>query len=492
MENEYEETEDLSTLISELSEPTESLDNTIEVIRKRSDRVYEEEIPSKDLDEDFSEIVRKRDYKGKEGTMENVKPKRKLKKWAYLVFAAIVLLIGLIIFLVLHNKKLEEEKQNLIADIKSHYSEYVKVDKDSSIYDKSNKKIGTVYKNAVLKLEKENVIDEETKYFHVKDSIANDYYIPYDVVSKSSEQEKDTRYKNYLPFDKALVASNFTLYLNDEKLISFDEETELPIIINDYEGKYYVEYNDMLVSVKKEEVKELQDYKIGESKKNQSKITTLAYHRVYDTSDKCTDKYICLKKETFDKQMKYLSENNYFTLNLEELYMYLNGNIMIEKGVVITFDDGYLYKAADEVLDKYKLNGTMFVISGDFSDYTPFKNLKAIDVQSHTHTLHKNYVCSGGNQGGAILCASKDKIVSDLKKSVESLGVEPFGLAYPFYDYNDNAISALKEVGFKLAFVGRAGAEGKSTPKVTNLYKIPRMTVWEESVMSFNSWKGYL
>ena len=66
------------------------------------------------------------------------------------------------------------------------------------------------------------------------------------------------------------------------------------------------------------------------------------------------------------------------------------------------------------------------------------------------------------------------------------------GFAYPFYDYNDNAISALKEVGFKMAFVGRAGTLGKATPKVTDLYKIPRMTVYDENYMSFNTWKSYL
>ena len=190
--------------------------------------------------------------------------------------------------------------------------------------------------------------------------------------------------------------------------------------------------------------------------------------------------------------MKYLSDNNYMTLNLMELYMYLKGNLQIEKGVVITFDDGYLFKAADEVLAKYNLNGTMFVISGDFKDYSEFHNLKAIDIQSHTHSLHKNYVCTGGNQGGAILCAGKDKIVEDLKKSNSALQVDPIGLAYPFYDYNDTAILALKEVGFKMAFVGRAGVLGKATPKITDLYKIPRMTVWEENIMSFSEWKNYL
>ena len=498
-DNRFDQTEDFNELMNDVKEATENLDIVIQNMEGKMNSRNEntrEGLHASSIDDDFGDILRRKNRNIEDNSEKKTSKKRKLKKWVYLVLVGFVLIVGLLVFWIFHNKKIAADKEKLITEIKSHYGEYVKVDKDTAIYTHTEKdeykKVGTVYKNAVLKLEEEKTIDEETKYFHVKDSIVSDYYVPYEVVSKSNKQEIDNRYKNYLPFDKALVANNFTLYLNDEKLISFDGEAEIPIIINDYEGKYYVEYNGMLVGIKKEEVKELQDYKIGESKKNQSKITTLAYHRVYDTGDKCTDSYICLKRETFDKQMKYLSDNNYFTLNLEELYMYLNGNLRIEKGVVITLDDGYLYKAADEVLDKYNLNGTMFVISGDFSDYTPFKNLKAIDIQSHTHSLHKNYVCSGGNQGGAILCASKQKIVDDLKKSNEALGVKPIGLAYPFYDYNDNAISALKEVGFKMGFVGRAGALGKATPKVTDLYKIPRMTVWEETIMSYNEWKSYL
>ena len=139
------------------------------------------------------------------------------------------------------------------------------------------------------------------------------------------------------------------------------------------------------------------------------------------------------------------------------------------------------------------MKGTMFVITGDFvGKYERFENLKALDLQSHTHKMHKNYVCAGGNQGGKILCSSKETIVKDLKTSNEALNMEPIGIAYPFYDFNANAIEAVKEAGFKMSFVGRAGTNGKATPKVTDLYKIPRMTVWEESLMSFNEWKSYL
>ena len=426
---------------------------------------------------------------------EKPKKRRKLKKNIWIIFIVLLLIVGGFSYYFIREnnlKKKQEEERKIILNIKSHYNEYVKVDRDSRIFIKKNNEYienGMIYQDEELSLDDVD-INLNTKYFPIKDK---DYYIEYNNVSKIDElKEYSNRYQNYLPFNENIITKeNFTLYDNDKEVITLKEEKEFPIIIKDYENKYYVEYDNRLLSIKKDDVKEVVKHE-NTTKKNQSKITTLAYHRIYDTNDKCTDNYICLKKASFDKQMKYLSDNHYFTLNMRELYMYLKGNLQIEKGVTITFDDGYLYKAADEVLNKYNLNGTMFVITGHFKDFTPFHELTNIDLESHTDHLHRNYVCTGGNQGGAILCAGHDDIVKDLKSSCEKLGIEPFALAFPFYDYNDKAINALKDAGFKISFIGRGGKMGKATPKETDLYKVPRMTIWNDNLMSFNTWKSYL
>jgi len=506
----FEKTEDFTELFEDRIESTEQLDvvndeKTEELIGVFSNAKVDvnnnnlsREVHVNDFDEDFSDLVRKRDYKGKVEINRHQEEihgkKRKLKKWVYILILILLLGGGFGVYKVLHDKevarKKEEEKQ-IIDDIKSHYNQYSKIAKDTILYEKDGNdynEIGTIYSDVNVELEEEE-IKIDTKYFQIKDL---DYYVSYEDVEEGEEQQKNTRYKNYLPFNINIITKDkFTMNIDDNKFITLEESMEFPVIINNYEDKYYVEYHGMLVNISKDDVEKTKENKNTE-KKNQAKITTLAYHRVYETGDNCTDDYVCLKKDNFDKQMKYLNENKYFTLTLNELYMYLNGNIQIEKGVVITIDDGYLFKAADEVLDKYGLNATLFVASGAFKNFDQFKGLKAIDIQSHTHNMHKNYVCPGGNQGGAILCASKAKIVEDLKLSIETLGIKPVGMAFPFYDYNDNAIVAVKEAGFKMAFIGRAGVMGRATPKSTDMYKIPRMTVWEETLMSFNTWKSYL
>ena len=500
-QNEFDKTEDFTELIDDDID-MHTITETLELPRDKVNYPSFErhEYKKENTYEEFSEIVKRRDYKGFNSELDDKKTKktkkRKLKKWVYILVLLIILGVGGFFGYKYYTDKLKaeekEEQEKKIAEIEKHYGEYIKVSKDSILYEKKDndyKEVAKVYEGAVFALA-DIKINIDTKYFQIKDL---DYYIAYADVEKSEEEKIDSRYKKYVPFNVNIVTKdNFTMNVGDDKYITMEKSMEFPVIINNYDDKYYVEYNDHLVSIAKDEVETTKEHK-NTDKKNQSKMTTLAYHRVYDTTDKCTDAYVCLKKETFDKQMKYLSDNNYLTLTLEEMYMYLKGNLQIEKGIVITFDDGYLFEASDEVLAKYGLNGTMFVISGDFVDkYDHFENLKAIDIQSHTHKMHKNYVCAGGNQGGKMLCAGKQSIIEDLKTSFEALKIEPFGFAYPFYDYNDTVIAALKEAGIKMAFIGRAGVLGKATPKVTDVYKIPRMTVWEESLMSFNAWKGYL
>jgi peptidoglycan/xylan/chitin deacetylase (PgdA/CDA1 family) len=68
----------------------------------------------------------------------------------------------------------------------------------------------------------------------------------------------------------------------------------------------------------------------------------------------------------FEEQLKYLVENNYKTLNSDELYQSLLGIIPNkEKTIVLTFDDGWknLYTVVYPLLKKYNLNAVCFLIT---------------------------------------------------------------------------------------------------------------------------------
>ena len=121
-------------------------------------------------------------------------------------------------------------------------------------------------------------------------------------------------------------------------------------------------------------------------------ITVLNYHKIDDMNIA-----LSVLPSDFDRQMAYLKEHGYNTINSQQLYEYLaNGTPLPSNPIMITFDDGYEdnYRNAYPILQKYGFTGTIFVIT-DFVSAQPnyltweqIKEMKAhgMDFQSHTAT----------------------------------------------------------------------------------------------------------
>ena len=94
-----------------------------------------------------------------------------------------------------------------------------------------------------------------------------------------------------------------------------------------------------------------------------------------------------------DTNIKYLQDNNYLTLSMSELELFLDKKIQIpKKTVVITLDDGARNYNAAELAEKYESYMTYFIITGTY-DTTKLIDNPYIEYQSHTDSLHKNYRC---------------------------------------------------------------------------------------------------
>ncbi|MCM1038078.1 MAG: polysaccharide deacetylase family protein [Ruminococcus sp.] len=89
-----------------------------------------------------------------------------------------------------------------------------------------------------------------------------------------------------------------------------------------------------------------------------SQINVLYYHRVYAMEDDIN--LLCVTPARFEQQIRYL-KRNYNILRFEEDWNNCDG-----KGVVITFDDGYLdnYQYALPILEKLQVPATVFVSTG--------------------------------------------------------------------------------------------------------------------------------
>ena len=138
-------------------------------------------------------------------------------------------------------------------------------------------------------------------------------------------------------------------------------------------------------------------------------LPILGYHGVLEDKDK--EKYFanypyCMSLSEFEAQMKYLNQNNYHTLTMDEINdYYQNHTPLPKKSVALTFDDGLLnFKTVVKpILEKYNFKATCFVIGYKTTvknSQNPYKhqylrksdlvNDEYVEYYSHSYNLHHN------------------------------------------------------------------------------------------------------
>lgn len=205
---------------------------------------------------------------------------------------------------------------------------------------------------------------------------------------------------------------------------------------------------------------------------NENNIPVLMYHSInYEMGNE-----LRVPLEKFEEQMKYLKDDGYVTLTLDELYYFFISNKPVpEKSVVITFDDGYQdnYTNGYPVIKKYGLKATVFVITSTIDKNTKCLNsteLKemqgyGIDIESHT-VNHEELNGLSYEKQLETLNKSKKDLENILNKKV-------YYLAYPVGKWDNNSIEALKNAGYRMAFTTKNSKSNKSD----GLYTLNRVRV---------------
>ena len=281
-------------------------------------------------------------------------------------------------------------------------------------------------------------------------------------------------------FNKNIKTKDVTKFYDaDDNLVyTLNESFEFNIIVSD-EDRYGIEFNNQLLYVHNDDIESVVEAD-NSNESGKKKVRTLTYHFIYNPSARACDESICLTLEQFESHLKYLNENNFLTLTLEDLELYMDGKIRIpQNSIVLTIDDGtVLDKEVTTLLEKYDVYATLFVITSwvNADDYKS----DHLALESHTHNMHNQYECPGqGLQGGGILCLPEEKIKEDLKTSQNKVGGSKY-FAYPFFDHNDYAIRMLKECGFHMAFIGQANTDGYDIPGITDKFKMPRKSIFND------------
>ena len=211
--------------------------------------------------------------------------------------------------------------------------------------------------------------------------------------------------------------------------------------------------------------------------KNENKVAILGYHGILPKEINTSSDNLIVNQETFEKELQVLDKLGYETMTLEEFYCWKNGECKKKhNSVLITFDDGYNnnYEYAFELLKKYNMNAVVFCV-GSYTEANDTSHMNSemlsmiednypnIEVASHSYDLHFH----------------SDKTYEEVNNDIQLMSkiVETEYYAYPFGDYNNEYIKALKDNGYKMAFTFGPSREHRKVDLTDDNYKVPRLNI---------------
>lgn len=182
-------------------------------------------------------------------------------------------------------------------------------------------------------------------------------------------------------------------------------------------------------------------------------VPVLMYHMIgVDKND--PDNEAVLSEEHFKEQMKFLKDNDFHPLTMQQFYDYLvNHKPLPVRPVLLTFDDGYpdTYSVVMPVLKEYGFAATVFVPTYDVDQGTRLTWPQVQEMQKNGLTIashsykHERATEMAGNTFADMI----EKSQAELK---EKLDITNEWFCYPYGGYTEDAGRALKKAGIKLAF----------------------------------------
>ena len=205
-------------------------------------------------------------------------------------------------------------------------------------------------------------------------------------------------------------------------------------------------------------------------------LPIVMYHHITKEYSICND-YVLLIDD-FESDLKYLKENGFTSISLQNLFDWYNGNFeMPEKPFMITFDDGYESTAvyAQPLLEKYGFCAVVAIIGAvtqlhtEYDEHNPaYSHLSwdevrdmarcdNMEVQCHTWDMHnlsprkgcsKRY-CEGEYEYRLNLSEDLSKYLTECEKHEIDTKL---GIAYPFGEFSKITTEIVKDMGFLAAF----------------------------------------
>lgn len=214
-------------------------------------------------------------------------------------------------------------------------------------------------------------------------------------------------------------------------------------------------------------------------------VPIFMYHFILDDYGNYPDTQNFLKPSTLEEQLKYITENGYETIfmdEMDELYKY-------EKPVGLTFDDCfvYFYNNAFPLLKKYNQKATIFIITDYINgeNYLTEEQLKEIAdsglVKIESHTKTHQYLDQMTYE------EQLEEAVGSKERLEEITGQEVTVYCYPSGRYNQTTLDIIKDYyDFGLEMLGGV----YDSNQVTDMYKITR--IYANRDMPLSTFANYL
>lgn len=182
-------------------------------------------------------------------------------------------------------------------------------------------------------------------------------------------------------------------------------------------------------------------------------IPVLMYHKVGPDADNDA----VIREDLFRAQMKFLHDNGFHPLTMDQLNDYVReGKAVPVKPVVLTFDDGYedTYTIVYPVLKEYGFAATVYINPGDMGTRLTWEQVKemsenGITIASHGYDHVRMNELSDSEQA-----ANVSKAQTALK---EKLNITNEWFCYPYGRETDYTQKLMKENGIKLAVTMNPG-----------------------------------
>ncbi len=174
-------------------------------------------------------------------------------------------------------------------------------------------------------------------------------------------------------------------------------------------------------------------------------VPVLLYHHINYADD-----VLSIPPELFEAQLKYLKEEGYRSITKEELAEYMEtGKKSFNKGVVITFDDGYLdtWVYAYPLLKKYGFNAILFLVTWTVEE-DEFVGLNLDDYYSGKIPREKLPDCNPAMvEDGGVIRKQERRLCWMEVREMERSGVMD---VQPHSKFHRKIYSSSKPVGFNM------------------------------------------